>query len=254
MKRAILSNFKQGILSISFAVGTVAIAVLIFLSSIETILNAVRGSGLLYSGFHTSLVLNALKSDSIAFFTPVAAVLPMAAAYVEDIKSNYVRYYLFRSSHSAYIIGRICGSFVSGGLVLLLGILLAYGASSLLFLPMERAASAGAENVPGLRDVILPSFLFFLSGGFWALLGLAMSTLMESKFIAYASPFILYYLLVILHERYFTSLFVLSPKEWLVPSDKCFLGSWGPAVIVLELTLLAAMLFAINAERRLRQL
>ena len=91
MKRAILSNFKQGILSISFAVGTVAIAVLIFLSSVETILNAVRGSGLLYSGFHTSLVLNALKSDSIAFFTPVAAVLPMAAAYVEDIKSNYVR-------------------------------------------------------------------------------------------------------------------------------------------------------------------
>lgn len=254
MKRAILSNLKQGILSAPFLVGTVAIAALIFISSIEEILTAVRTVGLLYNGFHTSLVLNAVKSDSVAFFVPVTAVLPMAAAYVEDIKTNYVRYYLFRASRSSYIIGRICGCFVSGGLVLLLGILLAYGASALLFLPMERAAAADAEKIGGLREVIRAALLFFLSGGFWALLGLSASTLMESKYIAYASPFIAFYLLVIIRERYFTSLFVLSPKEWLVPSDKWFLRNWGPTVIILELTLLAAMLFAANAERRLKQL
>lgn len=254
MRRTILSNFKRGMMDRTFFIGISIIVVMTFLNSIETIISAARGSGILYTGFHTSIVLNALRSNSISFFTPIVAALPMSATYIDDLKSNYIRFYLFRTSRRSYIIGRICSSFISGGSVLLFGILVAFEISTLVFLPMETIADVNAGKIAGLKDVIRSSLLLFLSGGFWALLGLAMSTLMESKYIAYVSPFILYYLLVILHERYFTSLFVLSPKEWLVPSDKWFLGSWGPAVIVLELTLLAAMLFAINAERRLRQL
>lgn len=254
MRNVIKCNIKQGIVSTRFGICFTAVAVLIFLMSTEQLIEATRSCAPLKSGFHATFIINALSTDGLFFATPIVSAVSMSAAYIEDLKSNCIRYYLFRSSRKPYIMGRILGCYISGGLVSFIGIVLAFGVSSLLFMPMERAVEAGAENAPGLRDVISVALPFFLTGGFWAVFGLAISTFMESKYIAYASPFIAFYILVILHERYFGDLFVISPKEWLHPSSKWVMGSWGQAVIVFELTLLAAFLFALRAERRLSQL
>ena len=72
-----------------------------------------------------------------------------------------------------------------------------------------------------------------------------------SKYMAYASPFILYYVLIILNERYFENLYVLYPKEWLFPSDAWVMGGFGVILLLVELTAIVSLAFAITAKRRL---
>ena len=120
--------------------------------------------------------------------------------------------------------------------------------AALMLLPRSEAG----EVERGILTETL--WLYALSGGFWAVVGLSLSTLMESKYISYASPFVLYYLLVILHERYTPALYVLDPAEWIAQQDRWPFGAIGPAAVVLELTAVFAVIFIIRAEGRLKAL
>ena len=130
------------------------------------------------------------------------------------------------------------------------GTLLAWGVSALLFLPMEKAAEAPSESAALLLKTCV---LLFLNGGLWAVLGMTMSTIMESKYIAYASPFIVYYLLVIFYERYFPNTWLLYPQNWLNP-EIWPLGIGSAALFLLELTFLCGLVFYVRGKRRLEQL
>jgi hypothetical protein len=52
------------------------------------------------------------------------------------------------------------------------------------------------------------------AGGLWAMVGFVLASATMNRYIAYSAPFILYYVLVILHERYFPAFDFLSPNEW----------------------------------------
>ena len=95
--------------------------------------------------------------------------------------------------------------------------------------------------------------LMFCNGGLWAVIGITISSLMESKYVAYASPFVIYYLLVILCERYIPEAYLLYPPNWTNPGVWPY-GAWGAAIILLELSLVFCILFIIRAGRRLREL
>lgn len=139
---------------------------------------------------------------------------------------------------------------LSGGLVIVVGVLIAWGISALVLLSMEKVAEAPSESTVFLLKTCV---LLFLNGGLWAVLGMTMSTIMESKYIAYASPFIVYYLLVILYERYFPNAWLLYPKNWL-DSEVWPYGIGSAALFLLELTFLCGLVFYIRAKRRLEQL
>ena len=140
--------------------------------------------------------------------------------------------------------------FLCGGGVILLGNLLSWGVSALLFVPMEMATEKDVASTTSLMPILV---LFFLSGGLWAVVGMALSTIMESKYIAYASPFVTYYLLVILCERYLPAAYLLYPPNWTKPNVWPY-GAWGASIFLLELTLVFSILFTIRAKRRLREL
>lgn len=132
----------------------------------------------------------------------------------------------------------------------MIGTLSAYGMTTLVFLPLERLV----ENPPDLGVQIGQQFtLLFLNGGLWAVIGMTMSTIMESKYIAYASPFIVYYLLVILYERYFPDAWLLYPKNWLDPEIWPY-GVGSAALFLLELTFLCGLVFYVRGKRRLEAL
>ena len=103
----------------------------------------------------------------------------------------------------------------------------------------------------GLRETLA---LMACSGALWSSIGLLLGTITGSKYMAYASPFVLYYVLIILHERYLPDLFILYPKEWIAPSAHWQFGVTGVLLLVGELTVLAALGFFVAAGRRLRQL
>lgn len=249
MRKSIFSGLHQAhtpklYISILFVI------VLVYMGSVEALLRAMQQHVLLPAGYHITFMNNALESEAIISFLPVLAVLPFSGTYVDDLKSKFARFYLVRIDYRGYLWSRILVCFLCGGGGIFLGCLLSWGISALLFMPMEMAAEKGTIPAVSIWPILV---LFFLTGGLWAVVGMTMSTLMESQYIAYASPFVIYYLLVILCERYFPNAYLLYPPNW-TNSDVWPYGAWGASIFLLELTLAFSILFAIRAERRLWEL
>ena len=227
---------------------------IIAVSSIQQILEAFRAEELLMIGFHDTFIANALVSDGITLALPILAALPFTASFVDDVKSGYIKAYLPRTSRMNYLTGKCVACAASGGLVLALGILAAYVIAALVFLPMEAPLPEDAEAPAFFAELMGNVLLFFCSGAFWSLVGILFATLTNSKYMAYASPFVIYYVLIILYERYFDTLYVLYPKEWLLPSNRWYFGNLSVLIWVGELIVIVSMCFYLAAKRRLKQI
>ena len=254
MKRAVCAGLRQAIFSRGFIISTAGAALILLLSSVQGILAGFRSAELLSPGFHSDLIMGALSSEAMALALPILAALPYTASFIDDVKSGFIKEYLPRTTVPRYIAGKAVGCAVSGGLALALGIFIAYGFAALMFLPMETYPKAG-ETVPNyFGNLMETALMFFASGAFWSLTGMTFAALTDSKYMAYASPFVLFYLLIILYERYFDKLFVLYPREWLNPSPRWVFGKIGVAVLLIEFSLLMALAFAFAAKRRLERI
>lgn len=249
MINAIQSAWRE-VKKTHFLFAVLFVSALICISSLETLLRLFPVTTLLEYDYHTNLIMQALHSDEMNSFIPIASGLPFAANYIEDIRSKFARYILIRSSFSSYITSRVVVCFFCGGLVVLTGILTTWGLAALLFGPVENKVTIVSTI---RKEFFQTSIILCLVGGFWSVVGMAMSTFMESKYIAYSSPFVIYYLLIILCERYFSNIFIIYPKAWAEPSVWPY-GWGGEVFFLMELTLLFVIVFAFRAERRLQQL
>ena len=209
--RAVYASTKQAILSRDFLLAFAGTALVLLLSSFEGFLAAYRLEQLLPYGYHHSLILSALSSEGMALALPILCALPYTAAFLDDVKSGFIKAYLPRTTVAGYITSRALACAASGGLALSLGILAAYGLAALLLLPLEAMRDYLLEPPGYFRQLLETLLMFFASGAFWALVGLTFATLTNSRYMAYASPFVLFYLLVILYERYFEAVCPLSP-------------------------------------------
>ena len=254
MIRTIAASIRHALTSPGFFLGAGGTVFVILLASVQNIVTALRSEELLAYGFHDTLISGALRSNAMALALPILCALPYTAAFVDDIKSGFIKEYLPRTTVNGYLWGKGVACALSGGLALALGILAFYLFCVLTFLPMEAAPAKGAEAPVYFGQLMGSVLLYFCSGAFWSMTGLAFSTLTNSKYMAYASPFVLYYVLIILNERYFDKLFVLYPKEWVSPSDVWMFGNVGVMLLLLELTTLMGLCFAIAAKRRLSQI
>ena len=250
MKNGIVSGFKQATGLWMFVVPFLT-AALIMLNYIDPLIRAYQENSFIIKGFHIELLLEGYYSDALSSFLPILAALPFAGSFVDDVKSKFARFFVIRSSYRTYLASRVIVAFLVGGLVILSGALIAWGITAATLAPLEQEVE-GLE--PATMDVLIEvCFLLFLTGGFWSIVGMAMSTLMESKYIAYASAFVLYYVLVILYERYFTKVYVIYPQSWIDPTIWPY-GCWGSAIFILEMTIIFSLLFAFRGMRRLKEL
>ena len=220
---------------------------------IISILEYVAKEGL-YNGFHAQTLLTALSSDVMLLCVPIFAALPYTSAFVDDIKSGYLKEYLPRSGRWRYITGKVTATAVSGALVMFIGIIIAYVLFALVFTPMELKPD---ENVTHMMqphyfaDILGRAFVFALCGALWSLVGAMLAAVTMSKYMAYASPFIIYYVLVILSERYVKDVYVLNPKQWLSAGELWPGGLWGIALLVTIIAVIVAIGYGIRVSRRL---
>lgn len=208
----------------------------------------------LYSGFHAQTLLAALSSDVMLLCVPILAALPYTSAFVDDYKSGYLKQYLPRCGRGRYIRGKVAATAVSGALVLFIGIIIAYILFALVFTPMElKPDPEMAEMMPqsSFADILGRAFVFALCGALWSLVGAMLAAVTMSKYMAYASPFIIYYVLVILSERYIKNVYVLNPKQWLSAGEMWPGGIWGIALLVAQLAAIVAIGYGLRVSRRL---
>ena len=251
MVYVIRSDIKRAVSSKGFLLAITTAVLMILLSSLNEIIEISRSTGPLPYGYHARLIISALSSDTMTLTVPIICTLPYTTAYIDDIKSGFIKEYLPRSGINRYIKGKLMACGLSGGLVLFLGILSAYSISALVFMPMELASYAGKAAEPHFAVIFTKALMLFFSGMFWSILGFTLAALTMNRYMAYASPFIFYYVLIIIHERYFKELYVLYPKEWMSPSKDWVLGEFGVILFLLELTAIVCLWFATSAKRTL---
>lgn len=254
MQHTIFSNIRQAILSKICLISIIGFAVVIFVASIEVITESLRSEELLANGFHATLITTALSSEAITLALPIICALPYTTSFIDDIKSGFIKEYLPRTTVKSYLLGKILACYLSGGLVIVCGIFLAYGISALIFAPMEAALEIDAAAPQYFSELAGKCLPFFFTGGFLSILGMLIATLTNSKYMAYASPFIVYYVLIILKERYLDSLYVIYPKEWLNPSGFWLLGNWSVILFLLECTIVVSLCFFYSASGRLKRI
>lgn len=252
--RAVLTALRQGLSGRGFLLGVSGVLLAAVFSSVQEAAAALQGGGLLANGFHETLLAGALDADAMTLSLPICAALPCTAAFVDDIKSGFIKECLPRSGQAPYLAGRCAACALLGFLVFAVGIAAACTLFALVFTPMEAASEAGPLISASMEELLRRTLLFACSGALWSTVGALFAALTESRYMAYASPFVLYYVLVILYERYFDMLYVLYPKEWTSPSSRWVFGDAGVILFVAELTVLAALGFVLAAGRRLSQL
>jgi hypothetical protein len=249
---------KRALTSWGFWASVAGMVVAIVIGAFDSFLN-INKAGIVYqAGFHEGALLGALSSDTVLLVVPILCALPYASSFVDDCKSGYIKYYLQRSGRGEYVAAKAAATGLAGGLALFTGIAVCYIIFLLVFtpaeaLPVQAAGAAAVAPPPSIfADVFARAMVFLLCGAFWALLGQVFASFTMSRYVAYASPFIFYFVLVILSERYFKDIYVLNPKLWLDPAAVWPGGGWSAALFLVEMIFLAGLLFAFSAGRRLR--
>ena len=201
-------------------------------------------------GYHRELLLETLGSDIILFAVPILAAIPYTTAFTDDVKTGYLKPYLTRTSVTRYILGKGIGAAFSGGLSLVFGMLTALGIFFLVFSPFEVYGEYAVESK--IPEIILRLVLFFFSGAVWASVGLLCSSLTQNVYLAYAAPFIFYYVLIILQERYFRTAFMLNPKNYLTMEGAWPLEGRSAALTLFMLVVILQLVFYMTAQTELR--
>jgi hypothetical protein len=202
------------------------------------------------AGFHSTVLISALASRTVLFAFPIICTLPYTGSSLDDIRSGYIKFIMVRTAKPQYIRNKALAICFSGGLALFVGILASQMVFYLLFSPMEMVTpDTIAPSMLG--EIAGKAFSHFMFGALFSIIGALAAVFTMNKYMAYASPFILYYVLVILCERYLKGVYVLNPQEWLNPSETWVGGSLGAILLMGELITVFVLLFYCCVRKRL---
>lgn len=185
------------------------------------------------TGTFLKVVAGAFSSKTLLFLFPVVSVLPYGDGYLRDRQSGFIKFLLVRRGRKEYVADKVLTVTLSGVLVWTVAFMAAVFLSFLIFFPMEEKGVVGWAPVWGLLAQLLTACLM---GGILANAAGIFAAATNSYYMALGLPFVCYYLLVILNERYLQHLYVLSPKEWLKNE-----GNWGWQNLGLYLFLLVVL-------------
>lgn len=249
--RTVLTDLKRAILSKTFLLGMGGMVLCLLFASFSDMHRT------LFSEFpyvsmrhHEGVLLTSLSSDLVLLVAPILAAVPYTFAFVDDEKSGYLKSFLPRTSVTRYVLGKELGCALSGGLALAGGIWIAFGLLGLIYLPHEVYAEYVVQ--PHLGEIAFRALLFFLQGACWALVGMLLSALSGNIYLAYAAPFILYYVLIILQERYFRAAFMLNPKNYLTMEGAWPLQGKSAALTLCVILIILFLAFYVLTENKLR--
>ena len=169
---------------------------------------------LLHSGF---------DSDLFRISVPITASFPYATTWLLEYENGFIKSYLPRSSRLGYINGKFFSCTISGGLVEML--------SCWVFVLIKGESAQ------------INLFLILISGMFWAAVAAVLAAWSENRYIAYGGGFVIYYLLVILYDRYFEDVYCLYPYEWFQPTHIWVLGDNGIVIMLSSFMLILLCLY-----------
>lgn len=174
------------------------------------------------------------ESDLFQMSVPVLASLPYSTVWLNEYQSGYIKEYLPRCGMSSYIWGKFLSCGISGGALL---------AAACFFCSWTEQGQTSANYT-----------LIFLSGMLWSLVSATLAAAANSRYVAYGGAFVLFYMLVILVERYFKALYCLYPVEWYAPKHVWVLGDTGIILMLTGMILILGILYYQILEKKIKKI
>ena len=243
MKRAI--DYKLYCLSI------ILMVLCITFTELDTILEVFNSKELLETGWTEKFLLESLSDDSMLFIFPILCSLPFSSSFIDEYKSGIIKFSLSRINRKTFLVSKIMTTAISGGLIILIGVIAVSILALLFFLPMENKSIEFFSNKELFSEIFHLFCRFFLYGALGAVTGLWGSTKCNSRFMAWFSAFIAEYMLVIFVERFFPYCYIVYPREWLRPTKEWPLNAWSICLWLILLSISIGGAFFKTALRRL---
>ncbi|MDO4544275.1 MAG: hypothetical protein Q4C01_06945 [Clostridia bacterium] len=249
--KAILTDLKRAIFARGFAIAVLGTMLCLCIASFSEVY-AILSTDPVVSVFreHNSIVHRALSANVLLLAAPILASIPYTTAFVDDIKSGYLKVYLTRTNVGSYVSGKIIACALSGGLALFLGLMLGWGVITLVVLPTEVYVDYPIASIAG--EIVFRFGLYFAMGMLFAEIGMFASTAAKNAYLAYAAPFIFYYVLIILQERYFRNAFMLNPQNYLTMQGAFPLEGRSALIMLIALALLIGLAFYLYGQGQLQ--
>ena len=162
------------------------------------------------------------ESELFQISVPVLTAIPYSTAWLTEYQSGFIKEYLPRSGRLSYIMGKFLSCGISGGSLL--------AVSCFLF---------SESN----EEIEINIILMFLSGMLWAVVAATLAAAANSRYVAYGSAFVIFYILVILYERYFKSLYCLYPVEWYAPKHLWVFGDTGIILMLAGMIVIVGIVY-----------
>ena len=220
---------------------------------------------------------DALPSKLVVYVLPACGVLPYADSYLQEWQTGFLRSYMSRINRREYIRGKVISMTLAGFLSWTAAALMAGMILFFLIYPYEMRsdlwnAAAGIAGRMGTQSgMALEPLAGTYTEMFWNLaitiarIGLLSSILgnlsavcaqlCRSTYMAYGLPFVVWYMLIILKERYFEQLYYIYPAEWVNPGNHWGGSScWGLWLLLLLMDLGITMLNGAMIAGRLEEI
>lgn len=239
--------------------GIGVLTVLTIVIRMDEIAEIIRSNVYLPEGWCAEFLVNAWSGQAFMFCVPILCSLPAASAFVDEYQTGMSRLALGRIERKRYLVSKAGSAAVSGGVIVLVGLLASAVVVFALFRPLVSAeATIKTEEQISMMQMFLPVLSlvlrFFCLGALGAVTGLTISTAVGSRYMAWLSPFMAEYLLIILYERYLDGIPIISPKEWILPSEGWPLQGWSTVFWMLGICFLMMAAFIQIGGKRLEVL
>lgn len=193
----------------------------------------------------------ALSSQILLFLIPVTAVLPMGAVYIRESTSGFLKMYITRTSRMEYIRKKTLQIYGGGFLTFFLSSLLAFLLCFLFLFPLELKGSLPLETIGKALELLLR---ISLTAGIMAEISGIFAAVFQNYYMAYGLPFVCYYMLIILKERYLPDMYAMYPVEWIACEQNWGRNGNGIWVFLLTFSIGVMLLHGLLLYRRLREI
>lgn len=205
----------------------------------------------LQTGSFYLLFQEGMTGNAMEFLLPVAAVLSGGGLFLQEYDSGFLKLSISRTGRMAYIREKTIYSCLKGSAVLFLGGLLVFALYFLCLFPMEVKGISEPEKIIEcicmlLRISMTAGIICGLSGIFGALF--------LNYYMSYGLPFVCYYMLVILKERYLPDFYSLYPPEWIRLEHSWGTEGTGIWYFLITAQILVMLLYALILEYRLKEI
>lgn len=162
-----------------------------------------------------------ISSGNALMFLPFLASLAAGKLLEEELHSRYALFLVNRMGKKKYIIVKVAGVILAGGITVLASMIITLFVS---YLGCRGIPDLGytSEIIESNRKVFFILFVLcrgFLNGAFWSVVGVTIMVITKNQYLNYAVPFIVYYVLTVFQERYYKEFYYLSPRQWAYPTN-----------------------------------